>query len=39
MADAIPQAKLEIFEESGHMAPMEAPIAVTQALRRWLAVD
>jgi pimeloyl-ACP methyl ester carboxylesterase len=39
MADAIPQAKLEIFEESGHMAPMEAPVAVTQALRRWLAVD
>ncbi|MQP64675.1 alpha/beta fold hydrolase [Niveispirillum sp. SYP-B3756] len=39
MADAIPQAKLEIFEQSGHMAPMEAPVAVTQALRRWLAVD
>lgn len=39
MADVIRQAKLEIFEESGHMAPMEAPVAVTQALRRWLAAD
>jgi len=36
IAAAIPGAKLVVFEESGHMAPMEAPEAVTGALRAWL---
>jgi pimeloyl-ACP methyl ester carboxylesterase len=34
---AVPQAKLVVFENSGHMAPIEAPAAVTAALRDWLA--
>lgn len=33
---AVPQAKLVVFENSGHMAPIEAPEAVTAALRGWL---
>lgn len=36
MAAAIPGSTLTIFESSGHMAPFEAPEAVTAALRRWL---
>jgi pimeloyl-ACP methyl ester carboxylesterase len=36
IAAAIPHAKLVVFEDSGHMAPMEAPEAVTAALRGWL---
>lgn len=36
IAAAIPVASLVIFENSGHMAPMEAPDAVTAALRDWL---
>jgi pimeloyl-ACP methyl ester carboxylesterase len=29
-------ATLTVFEDSGHMAPVERPTAVTAALRRWL---
>lgn len=36
IAEAIPGSTLTIFESSGHMAPFEAPEAVTAALRRWL---
>jgi len=36
IAAAIPGSTLTIFESSGHMAPFEAPEAVTAALRRWL---
>ncbi|WP_434989444.1 alpha/beta fold hydrolase [Xanthomonas melonis] len=36
MARQIPQARLVVFEDSGHMAPLEAPEAVTAALRDWL---
>ncbi|NIJ81378.1 alpha/beta fold hydrolase [Xanthomonas cannabis] len=36
MARHIPQARLVVFEDSGHMAPVEAPVAVTAALRDWL---
>lgn len=36
IAAAIAGARLVIFENSGHMAPMEAPEAVTAALRDWL---
>lgn len=36
IADAIPGAELTIFAQSGHMAPMEAPAAVTAALEGWL---
>ena len=37
IAAAIPYARLAVFEDSGHMAPMEAPEAVTAALGEWLA--
>jgi pimeloyl-ACP methyl ester carboxylesterase len=37
MAARIPQSRLVIFPESGHMAPIEAPEAVTAALKAWLA--
>lgn len=36
MAQTIPHADYVVFEDSGHMAPMEAPDAVTAALRAWL---
>ncbi|WP_131795577.1 alpha/beta fold hydrolase [Fluoribacter gormanii] len=36
LADKIPNAKLAIIEDSGHMAPMESPQAVTALLRLWL---
>jgi pimeloyl-ACP methyl ester carboxylesterase len=37
MASHIPHATFTIFPDSGHMAPIEAPEAVTAALARWLA--
>ena len=37
MARAIPNADLVIVPGVGHLAPLEQPEAVTQALRRWLA--
>jgi len=37
MARAIPQASYVVFENSGHMSPLEARDAVTAALRAWLA--
>jgi len=36
IAAAIRGSDLTIFDASGHMAPVEAPEAVTAALRRWL---
>lgn len=36
MARQIPGAQLVVFEHSGHMAPVEAPEAVSAALRTWL---
>ena len=36
MAGAIKDAVLEVFEDAGHFAPVEAPVAVSEALRRWL---
>ena len=36
IAAAIPHARLVVFEESGHMSPVEAPDAVTAALQTWL---
>lgn len=36
IAAAIPQSKLVIVEECGHMSPVEQPKAVTKALREWL---
>ncbi len=36
IAAAIPGAQLVVFENCGHMAPMEAPEVVTRALRTWL---
>ncbi|MCC6870638.1 MAG: alpha/beta fold hydrolase [Burkholderiales bacterium] len=36
MAAAIPASHLAIFNDCGHMAPMEQPDAVAQALAAWL---
>jgi pimeloyl-ACP methyl ester carboxylesterase len=36
MAALIPGATLTVIEDCGHMAPMERPEAVTDALARWL---
>ncbi len=36
MRDLIPNATLVVVEDAGHMAPMERPDAVAQALRNWL---
>jgi pimeloyl-ACP methyl ester carboxylesterase len=36
IAAAIPGARLEIIDDSGHMAPAERPAAVTALLRSWL---
>ncbi|MEY3992423.1 MAG: hypothetical protein RIS04_1186 [Pseudomonadota bacterium] len=36
MAALLPQSTLEVIEDAGHMAPMERPQAVAQALLRWL---
>ncbi|MFM0287953.1 alpha/beta fold hydrolase [Paraburkholderia megapolitana] len=33
---AVPHAQYVIFDNSGHMSPVEAPEAVTAALSRWL---
>ena len=32
----VPDARLAVFEDAGHMAPMERPDAVAAALLRWL---
>ena len=37
IAAAIPGSRLVIVPEAGHFAPLEQPIAVTQALRELLA--
>ena len=37
IASLIPNSRLVIFEGAGHMAPMEAPDAVTDALSEWIA--
>ncbi|MEO8778640.1 MAG: alpha/beta hydrolase [Rhodanobacter sp.] len=37
MAQRIPDARLVIFENSGHMAPLEAPDVVSSAMASWLA--
>jgi pimeloyl-ACP methyl ester carboxylesterase len=39
IAAAIPGADLVIFEDCGHMAPLEAPDQVNRALERWLALS
>lgn len=36
LAAAIKGARLVVFERSGHMAPYEAPVAVSNAMREWL---
>nr|WP_174819368.1 alpha/beta fold hydrolase [Ruegeria lacuscaerulensis] len=36
MAEMIPNAELRVIEEAGHMVPLEAPAAVTEALEAWL---
>ena len=36
MAADIPDARLVVIEEGGHMSPLEKPAEVTAALRKWL---
>jgi pimeloyl-ACP methyl ester carboxylesterase len=36
LAAGIPGARLVVLEDCGHMAPMERPGEVTEALRQWL---
>jgi pimeloyl-ACP methyl ester carboxylesterase len=36
MVAAIPTAYLTVIEGAGHMSPVEAPEAVTEALRQWM---
>src|SRR5580658_4661047 len=36
MAAAIPNSRVTIVPDSGHMAPMEQPAAVAEAMRAWL---
>ncbi len=36
MATTIPNARLVVIEECGHMSPLEKPAEVTAAMRRWL---
>ena len=36
IAAAIPGARLEFIEDSGHLSTLEQPDAVNRALRRWL---
>jgi pimeloyl-ACP methyl ester carboxylesterase len=36
LAELIPNARLEIIDDAGHLPPVEAPGAVTGALREWL---
>ena len=38
IAAALPGSHYRVFEGSGHMAPMEAPEAVTEALTQWMAL-
>ncbi|SMX43517.1 alpha/beta fold hydrolase [Actibacterium lipolyticum] len=37
MSELIPNATLEVIEDAGHLPLLEAPEAVTEALRKWLA--
>jgi pimeloyl-ACP methyl ester carboxylesterase len=36
LASAIPGARLEVIEDSGHFAPVERPAAVSAALLKWI---
>ena len=36
MAGLIPYAELRVIEEAGHVPTLEAPEAVTEALRAWM---
>jgi pimeloyl-ACP methyl ester carboxylesterase len=38
MQRLLPASRLVVIEDSGHMAPMEQPAAVTQALAEWLEI-
>lgn len=36
LAELIPGARLEVIEDAGHLPPLEAPDAVSDAIRDWL---
>jgi len=37
MRDCVPGARLEVFEQCGHLSTIEQPDLVTSLLSRWLA--
>ncbi len=39
IAAAIPHARYAVFPDSGHMAPMEAPDAVSAAMEEWMTTE
>lgn len=39
IVSALPGARYVIFEDSGHMAPLEAPEAVSRALLEWMTME
>jgi len=39
MAENLPQARFEVIEDSGHMAPLEKPHALATLLANWVARD
>ena len=38
MAQCLPQARFEVIEDCGHMAPLERPHELAAVLDRWIAV-
>jgi pimeloyl-ACP methyl ester carboxylesterase len=36
LAELIPGARLKVIEDAGHLPPLEAPDAVSDAIRDWL---
>jgi pimeloyl-ACP methyl ester carboxylesterase len=39
MAENLPQARFEVIEDCGHMAPLEKPHALAALLADWVARD
>ena len=37
--DALPDARLDVIPDSGHLSTIEQPAAVSAALRDWLSAD
>ena len=39
LADHIPRASLQVLEDTGHLLPLERPVAVCEFLREWLQLE